>query len=248
MVGLLSLNESTFTALSEQTQSAWIIPFKSDGSLDTYAKLVFQYYPDSIQDTKQVNWSPREIPGGSLPIYQWISSGERTISFTAYFTSDVNLTDEDAEGLASRLKQLGVSRRNIDIRTPLTRLRSFMLPKYGEKTQQGIPIATAPSKLLLGLQGTGIGATGGVGEEPVSDAGSGQIICVMTQCDISYEAQFPNGVPRIASVSLNFAQVAQYKNTVIYPSNNDAMTEYMYGGSIFHSYVMSDVSAERKKP
>lgn len=52
--------------------------------------LRFQYFPDSIADTKAVNYQPKEVPGGTLPIYQWTNSGERTISFTAYFATDVD--------------------------------------------------------------------------------------------------------------------------------------------------------------
>ena len=51
---------------------------------------IFQYYPASLQDTKAVTWATKEIPGGSLPLYQWVSSGERQISFTACFSCDVD--------------------------------------------------------------------------------------------------------------------------------------------------------------
>jgi hypothetical protein len=58
----------------------------------------FQYYPDSISDSKAVNWAPKEVPGGSLPMYHYTGSGERNISFTAYFTTDIDHL-LDGEGL-----------------------------------------------------------------------------------------------------------------------------------------------------
>lgn len=51
---------------------------------------ILQYFPETITDNKAVNWVPKEIPGGSLPLYQWVSSGERQISFTAKFSCDVD--------------------------------------------------------------------------------------------------------------------------------------------------------------
>ena len=96
MVGLLSLQESTFATLAERKATAYLLGLKDDGDPDPNVSFAFQYFPDTVSDTKQVNWTPREIPGGSLPIYQWVASGERLISFTAYFTADVDL--ENPEG------------------------------------------------------------------------------------------------------------------------------------------------------
>jgi hypothetical protein len=38
----------------------------------------------------------------------------------------------------------------------------------------------------------------------------------MTTCDITYEAWFPNGFPRIIEVQLEFAEVVQYGGRVVF--------------------------------
>jgi hypothetical protein len=186
---------------------------RSDGSAadgsgtDPFGPLAFQYWPDTVSDTKTVNWAAREIPGGSLPIYQWISSGERIVSFTATFTSDMDLASSNASAdLGNRLKNVGQARRNVDIRSAIAWLRSFMHPTYGSPTEVGVPLAIAPQRIKLILPGSGIGV-GGAAAVDLNDVD--EILCVMTQCDVTYESSFPSGLPRVVTVGLAFAQIAQ---------------------------------------
>lgn len=187
----------------------------------------FQYYPDSITDSKQVNYSTKEVPGGSLPLYQWVNSGARTISFTAVFTTDVDhyaftaregKRDQSgllakAEAAAARLKAVGVNERNVYIPGALAWLRRFMLPRYGEQSEVGVPFTEPPRKLLLVLPGTNIHFSGGHG----GFSGGSAILSIMTQCDITYESLFPSGNPRIATVQLSFAEVPQKGGAVKFP-------------------------------
>jgi len=206
----------------------------------------FQYFPESVADTKAVNYQPKEVPGGSLPLYQWTGSGERTISFTAYFTSDVDhlalveASDFDAsiedligdlslppdggrsgtlngaiETVYARLRAAGVQERNPFIPGALVWLRRFMLPRYGENSEVGVPITKPPHKLLLHLTGAEMERFGGANGFSI---GGGGILCVMTTCDINIEALFPTGNIRIASVSLAFAEVPQRGGFVRFPS------------------------------
>src|SRR3990172_6961093 len=62
----------------------------SDGFEDTRARL--QYFPESLSDSRAVNYETKEIPGGSHPLYQWVAGGERQLSFTAVFTQEIRLT------------------------------------------------------------------------------------------------------------------------------------------------------------
>jgi hypothetical protein len=214
----------------------------------------FQYFPDSITDSKAVNWEPKEIPGGSLPLYSYTGSGERTLSFTAYFTTDIDHlagqeeSDSNVVGaqgqaaiaetlaltreathrrqglmttlstLRQRLRQAGAEDRNPYIPGALSWLRRFMLPRYGENTAVGVPLTKPPHKLLLHFPGTDIERLGGAGGFSVQGGG---ILCVMTQCDITFEALFPSGNPRIASVNLAFAEVPQRGGYVRFPSATD---------------------------
>jgi hypothetical protein len=168
----------------------------------------FQYFPESFQDGKTVSWQTKEIVGGSLPLYQWASSGERTISFTATFTADIDY----GKGIfpKERLISAGQIDRNVDIRAAVYELRRLLLPNY----EAGKTIA--PPRLMLYLPRSGIGLAGG--QTALTATNTDSIVCVMTSCEVTWDKFFTSGAPRIATVSLAFAQVPQYKGLVTFPS------------------------------
>jgi hypothetical protein len=210
----------------------------------------FQYFPESINDTKQVNYQTKEVPGASIPLYQYTNSGERQITFTAVFTTDVDhlsaLEGTDFDGptaeefrdqsltigrtarlktidtavqiMQTRLAAAGVQDRNPFIPGALVWLRRFVLPRYGESTEVGVPLTKPPRKLLLHITGSEIERFGGGGGFSV---GGGGILCIMTQCDIEIQAFFPSGNIRSANVSLAFTEVAQRGGFVRFPSAAD---------------------------
>lgn len=227
-------------------------PITGEGGLTGAAPIQyrrFQYFPDSIADTKAVNYQTKEVPGGSLPLYQYINSGERQITFTAMLTTDVDhlaniqLTDFDAEvrggsfgdqlgqqpdvvsrrllterailAAQERLRAAGAQARNPYIPAALAWLRRFTLPRYGNDSEVGVPLTKPPRKLFLHFTGTNIEVNGGMGAHSIPGGG---ILCIMTQCDINYESFFPSGNPRIATVSLGFAEVPQRAGSVRFPS------------------------------
>lgn len=199
----------------------------------------FQYFPDSFTDTKAVNYSTKEVPGGSLPIYQWVNSGARSIAFTAVFTTDVDHYAfkappsplgadggagesglvAKAEAAAERLKAVGVNERNVYIPGALAWLRRFMLPRYGEQSEVGVPFTEPPRKLLLVFPGTNIHLSGGGNGFSENSA----LLCIMTQCDVTYEALFPSGNPRIVTVQLSFNEVPQKAGSVRFPQVTPAL-------------------------
>jgi len=183
---------------------------------DGLGAVAFQYWPESLQDSRSSEWNPRNIPGGSHPIYQWTHGGERRISFTSVFTTDT-APDEDIldrldanadfstgvqssspyEQMANRglMSGLEMGKRDVDLRAVVAWLRWYTYPHYGF----GDDIrAYEPAKCLLVLPNTKLG-----------HRGSDYIVCVMTQCDVTYEAWFPSGFPRIIEVALEFAEVIQ---------------------------------------
>ena len=178
--------------------------------------LRFQYFPESINDSKQVNYANRQIPGGSLPLYHWISGGERIISFTAVFSTDVDLSLKTVQDYASDIKNFGLEDRNVDVGAALLWLRSFLMPTY-DKNNGYRPLA--PPKAILAVRNTGLGVLGG------ADSRGGRVFdsvrVIMTQCDIEHRAFFPSGNPRIASVSLSFAQIAQSAGAVEFPGYDE---------------------------
>jgi len=202
---------------------------------DLEEDFIFQYFPESISDTKQINHQQKEIPGASLPLIQWVGSGERLISFTAYFASDIDYLaqgDSKADEIRQRVKSEGLLRRNVDVRTALSLLRQFMLPTYGTAGGLGVPVTFAPRKVRLFIPGSGIGVSGGVYGDSLVTPDS--IFAVMTQCDITYVAFFPTGFPRIATVDLAFSQIAQVRGTINFPQaiQNSADVEIMTGGRL----------------
>lgn len=229
MAGIVSLASvlsggTLFQKTNKKRQGAYFYELAEDGSpVDPIYS--FQYYPDSITDTKAVNWSTKDIPGSSLPIYQWISSGAREIAFTAVLTCDNDLLDTEAieNNLWARLDDMGEGQKNIDIRTAIILLRKFMLPAYSkEPGAVGVPLAYAPRKIRLLMPGTGIGLSGGE-SEVISFVNPDELSAIMLQCDVTYVSQFPSGLPRIAEVQLSFAQTAQYNGSKVDFPNRGSM-------------------------
>lgn len=238
MAGLVGLATALGPGLlSEKRSMATLIELAVDSDKAISAQ-AFQYFPESISDNKAVNWQTKEIPGGSLPVYQWVASGERTISFTAQFSADIDLallvTEAGAfagNAAKERLKSSGQGERNVDIRSAILWLRQYMLPTYDSSKQRTIP----PAKLKLNLPQSGIGLAGGsnnfTSQEPDS------IVCVMTSCDVTWEKFFPSGNPRLASVSLAFAQIPQYNQVVSFPGRSDDMLEATFNGKTIANTV-----------
>jgi hypothetical protein len=228
MPNLTSLSSSLgLNTLPEKTSPIAIQELNENDEPVPDGMLRFQYFPESIADSKAVNWAPKEVPGGSLPLYQWISSGERGISFQAVFTTDVDFSFNNRKATLDRTTALSFSdsnikrtdeSRNIDIRSAVMWLRRFMLPRYGGSVETGTPLTTAPHKLQLYMPGTGIGWAGGAGSNTHTQQDF--ITAIMTACEVEWVQFFPSGFPRIATVQLAFAQVAQFKGRVEFPAPN----------------------------
>lgn len=179
--------------------------------------IAFQYWPEGIQDTRASNWTPRNIPGGSHPIYQWTSGGERQVSFTAVFTTDTDPGDVALEDSTTNtplglpgdpyrpfkdnlLSGVQMGTRDLDLRSAVSWLRYFTYPLYGQGEDLRV---FEPPKVQLHMPNSRIGYDG-----------ADYMLCVMLQCDVTYEAFFPNGFPRIVEVALQFAEVVQQRSGV----------------------------------
>lgn len=234
------LASSLNAQINARTSDCALIELGS-GDSPTGDNQVFQYYPESISDSKAVNYQQKPIFGGSLPLYQFTGGGERLISFTAVFTCDVDLinprTQASSDLLYQRLKASGEERRNVDIRAAIMWLRGYMLPSYTSATigtqlgqdSGGTQLTIAPSKLLLTMPGTGIGFFGGFDAFSGPDA----VLCHMSQCDVTIGDLFPSGLPRNATVSLAFAQLAQSRGSVSFPSRNQTYDKVRKGEPVF---------------
>jgi hypothetical protein len=193
---------------------AYIIPLDNDNHKDdrplTDQLRALQYFPESIHDNKVTNWQPKEIPGLSHPLYQWTTGGAREIGFTAIFTRDTATPDEDKRtgwkpdffALANGTKNTNEP-RDVDIPSAIQWLRSFKYPGYSGPTGSGnVSYPVPPRKMILGMPGVGLNH----GDQSLL---ADEIHCIMLACDVTYDAFFNNGVPRIAKVNLNFAEIIQ---------------------------------------
>jgi len=169
--------------------------------------LYFQYWPSTLSDDYQVNYAEHQIPGGSHPLYQWVGGQGRTISFDAIFTAEINdnANDNPATGFftqkASKIANSLVPSAvyTVDIAAALDRIRSWMMPNYGQGGALG---ATSPPPILnLVFPGTRLGGGGA--------SASDSIEVILRSAPITYESWYPTGRPRLATVSLTFSEVVQ---------------------------------------
>lgn len=227
MPGLIGLNEALFTQVDDRRADVMLYSLDEKDDSIGKAPLAFQYFPESMTDTKAINYQQKEIPGGSLPLYQWIASGERLISFTAQFTSDVNIIDQP------EIMQGPDKRRNVDVRSALLWLRRHLVPHYGRAASTpGDQVVFsdrtyAPAKIRLHIPNSGIGLLGG-GRSDAS-VSKDAITCLMTQCEITYQAWFPNGLPQIAEVQLAFAETPQINGRIYFPGRTAEIDDIVEG-------------------
>jgi len=185
---------------------AGVDPTDPAGSKLLIPERTFQYWPESIQDTIEVGWNFKEIPGASHALAQWAQNGGRTISFEVRLhrfmkpVGDRTVFDVilDPFGLTAPGNQYIKDLRphNVDLEAEIRVLRAFCYPSYGNL--EGSTVAYPPPVALLCVPGVGLNEDGG-----------DVIMAVMTGCDVTYNLLFPNGRPRNATVALTFRQIVQ---------------------------------------
>lgn len=198
----------------EKTERAYIVPlhYKTDAPLPK-EQFAFQYWPSTFTDNKITDYISKQIPGLSHPLKQFLSGGDRVVSFMAEFTRDVapvrNLRPAEQ---AQRLKGMGLDLDNVDIGAAKRLLRSFLYPIYESQTN-----IFPPRKMLLVMPNMELGAGGKFGGSDTIEAtgaGADTMPCIMTLCDWTHEESFPNGAPRIASCQLEFVESIQFQGRV----------------------------------
>jgi len=161
----------------------------------------FQFFPESVSDSKGSNWVPLTIPGASHPLYQWTSGGERTISFTGVFATDTNSPDLREKQLlrnsmvsATRFLYGSEGKYSRNIAAAIGALRWYLYPDYDNDGK-----LSAPARAYLTLENSGIAGNWG-----------DTLLVVMEACDAEIRAFFPDGTPRLASMAMRFKEVIQY--------------------------------------
>jgi len=203
----------------------------------------FQFWPESIQDTIDIGWNFKDIPGMSHALAQWASNGGRTITFEVHFhrfmkpvaSVDQNIFERvlDPFKLNTPSSEYLKDNRphNVDIAAEIKYLRAFCYPSY--KDVEGYRTSFPPPIGMLAVPGMRL-----------SDSDNSDVIYViMTGCDVTYMLAFPDGTPRRASVSLTFRQVVQDPvNKVIVPAGFDQNSPFEFDGSVWDT-IESDPPA-----
>jgi len=198
MAGPLSAFSGDYQ-LTQKRARLIIAPLDDNGKIDESlgGARMLQYFPESVETSRSANWQSKEIPGAPLPLYQWVSGGERTFSMEAVFTRDMSgKIGEDVEE----------DKYNVDIDAAIAWLNVLSWNDYIEMGDAG-PTAVAPPILFLHAEGTKLGynsvASGALGANPEG------VYCILTEVGEARDNWFNDGTVRKATVSLSFAEVMQ---------------------------------------
>jgi len=188
--------------------------------------LVFPFFPSSISEGKEVNWQAISPPGSNIPVYVWISSGERSVSFSVWLAQEQKKDSVTGSILNALSAMSGAAVRsfdsdyNRDITMIVRWLRECREPEYNDDG-----LAIAPPVLTLGFMKTdeddvykiGFLDFGTVQEGILGPGGvmkKGPMKCIMTTFGVEWVSFFPDGTPRLAQVSLGFAEVREEADEV----------------------------------
>jgi hypothetical protein len=206
---------------------AGIDPTDAAGSRLVLPERAFQFWPESIQDSIEIGWQFKEIPGASHALAQWASNGGRTISFEVRLhrfmkpvgarTTWEKVLDPITLTAPGNQYLKDMRPHNVDIDAEIRYLRAFCYPTYKLDKETKSVASYPPPVACLCVPGVGLNETGG-----------DTIFAVMTGCDVTYNLLFANGVPRNATVALTFKQIVQTKDRgVLWRGlGADAMAKY----------------------
>lgn len=218
MGGLLDVFTGDWKA-SHKVGEVMIAPLDADGFVDSSlgGAKILQFWPESLSEGKAPNWQSKDVPGSPIPIYQWMSGGERQFSFTAMFSRDM-----DGE-IGSDFKE---DKYNVDVDAAKAWLYLLSSSDYAQAGD--MVAAVAPPILFLAFMGTKIGYNDAAPAVGSFDMSSG-VHCIMTGLDIETKNWFPSGRPRLVSASLTFVEVIQIgRNVLPYGRKNMASIASKY--------------------
>lgn len=172
----------------------------------TIPERAFQFWPESISEEAEIGWAFKDIPGASHSLAQWTQNGGRTFSFEVTLSrfmlpfEDLSTVEQLLSFFQNKPEQtipLNNKPMNISVKEQIAYLRQYYQPLYAASGD--VTVAQSPPIALLNAPRLGLNEDGG-----------DVVWCVMTQCSVNYVLTFPNGEPRLATVSLGFRQVVQW--------------------------------------
>lgn len=205
------VNAYITTQLKEPAKVSLVVMPGSRAGIDSFGRksfistknslerMVLQFFPETLSDPKGVDYATFEAPGSASPLYQWIKSGARPLSFTAVFYR------ESSDDIPAGTKE---TRYSVDINKRIAWLRRFVYPDY-----KSDGTSTPPGRLLLCFPKTFISVLGG-----------SVFPCIMTKCDVEWKEWFTDGTPRLATVNLEFAEYCQFSDGIAWPLQSEFET------------------------
>lgn len=217
-------------------RSAFMFPeLAQPGAVADDDLFVFQYWPEQLEVSYTPEYSAKQVPGGTHPLYQWVGGSERSFTFTAQFTAEIDTGDDPTFSRGGftgsnpgALRLLPSARYTVDIRAAINRLMSFMLPSYEDQAADLNALAKPPKRLWLVFENTRLGGD------------RDEVLVILRSAPVTYEAWFPNGVPRIVQVALTFSEVVQRRTAQgsairwmdRKPFEDDGRKYYKYRGTV----------------
>jgi hypothetical protein len=204
--------------VDEQQVTAYLAPADGEDTAapggDMTAK-AFQYWPSEVSISKEPGWQFRDVPGSSHPLAYWTQSGATTVSFTAVFTTDVKHDFTPLDVINGNVPEAMFldPKRNQDLRAVRKWLDWYTTPLYKDDG-----FSRPPPKLLLVMPGLQLARNG-----------ADDILCVMTQCDVSFQDFFPNGAPRRMEAQLSFVEIVQSEGKVIWQGRDTEIVGDAWG-------------------
>lgn len=208
------LDVSTFL-VSDKKPLVYLVPYDKDGNPLKDLKKSFQFWPSEINDSGDPNYSSRNIPGGSVPFYQWVNNADSTISFDTVFSRDLDgVIGGDVEQ----------DQYNVDVAAAISWLKTLKMPHYA----QGELHVEPPYTLKLITPGM-----------PVWFGGKDYANVIMAQCSIVYKNWIPDltsesskSILVNAGVSLSFNQTVQGVKSIKFPGRSgfeEMASRYTFG-------------------
>lgn len=211
------LNSTDINSFLEKTHSIWFTSPDSSSFGNSFTSLNAQFWPESINDQKQIAWTPIELPGGTHPVYQFAQGGERIINMSLVLY-------RERLGVASPKHDNSphiLHKYSRDISASVSWLRHKMYPYFDDT----LGIMKPPPRLRVYFGGTGRPQKTELGLHFQGLSDNNVLDCILTACDVSYTKFFPNGTPRLAMVEVALTQIIQVDNDIRYPSSSNFQVE-----------------------
>jgi len=213
MPGLFSILDGNSNVKSGSA-GALLAEVDDEGAVILDEAREFQYWPSTLEDSLEGGWQSKGIPGLNRPLQQNSMGEDRTISFTASFSADMD------GKIGSEVEE---DKHNVDLNAAAMWLRSLLSNDYTDVPGSG-KMWKSPPVLWLYLQGTQLGynLTLKHEENEAYTAYESGLHCHMRGCNITYKKWFPSGRPKLMEVGLTFAETIQIGRDI-----------YAYGRSDF---------------